>query len=202
MLGTYVLSAGYYDAYYLRAQRVRTLIRRDFDAAFADVDLDRAGRPATGLRLGERIDDPLACTSPTSTPSGEPRRASRASVVRGRRPGRSPVGLQLIARPFAGGDRLRTPRTPTSGPATRVRSGAARLGETHGRRNGFEAVIGLEMHAQLNTESKIFCGCENRYGAEPSTLTCPLCLGSPSVLPVINEGAVEKAIMIGLALQL
>ena len=60
MLGTYVLSAGYYDAYYLKAQQVRTLIRRDFDAAFAA--LRRAGharRPTTAFRLGEKTDDPL-----------------------------------------------------------------------------------------------------------------------------------------------
>ncbi len=67
-------------------------------------------------------------------------------------------------------------------------------------RNAWEPVIGLEIHVQLNTETKMFCACENRYGAEPNTLTCPLCLGHPGVLPVINEGAVEKAIMIGLAL--
>jgi aspartyl-tRNA(Asn)/glutamyl-tRNA(Gln) amidotransferase subunit B len=66
--------------------------------------------------------------------------------------------------------------------------------------NGWEPVIGLEIHVQLNTASKMFCGCENRYGAEPNTLTCPLCLGHPGVLPVINQGAVEKAIRIGLAL--
>jgi aspartyl-tRNA(Asn)/glutamyl-tRNA(Gln) amidotransferase subunit B len=64
----------------------------------------------------------------------------------------------------------------------------------------WEPVIGLEIHVQLNTETKMFCACENRFGADPNTLTCPLCLGHPGVLPVINQGAVEKAIQIGLAL--
>ena len=64
----------------------------------------------------------------------------------------------------------------------------------------WEPVIGLEIHVQLNTATKMFCACENRFGAEPNTLTCPLCLGHPGVLPVINQGAVEKAIEIGLAL--
>ncbi|HET7379714.1 MAG TPA: Asp-tRNA(Asn)/Glu-tRNA(Gln) amidotransferase subunit GatB [Gaiellales bacterium] len=64
----------------------------------------------------------------------------------------------------------------------------------------WEPVIGLEIHVQLNTATKMFCRCENRYGAEPNTLTCPLCLGHPGVLPTINEGAVEKALQIGLAL--
>jgi aspartyl-tRNA(Asn)/glutamyl-tRNA(Gln) amidotransferase subunit B len=64
----------------------------------------------------------------------------------------------------------------------------------------YEPVIGLEIHVQLNTATKMFCACENRFGAEPNTLTCPLCLGHPGVLPVVNQGAVEKAIKIGLAL--
>ena len=64
----------------------------------------------------------------------------------------------------------------------------------------WEPVIGLEIHVQLNTATKMFCACESRFGAEPNTLTCPLCLGHPGVLPVINQGAVEKAIEIGLAL--
>jgi aspartyl-tRNA(Asn)/glutamyl-tRNA(Gln) amidotransferase subunit B len=64
----------------------------------------------------------------------------------------------------------------------------------------WEPVIGLEIHVQLNTESKMFCRCENRFGDEPNTRTCPVCLGHPGALPTINAGAVEKAIEIGLAL--
>jgi aspartyl-tRNA(Asn)/glutamyl-tRNA(Gln) amidotransferase subunit B len=64
----------------------------------------------------------------------------------------------------------------------------------------YESVIGLEVHAQLRTESKIFCGCANRFGAPPNTLTCPVCLGLPGALPVPNRRAVELAIRLGLAL--
>ena len=64
----------------------------------------------------------------------------------------------------------------------------------------YEPVIGLEIHVQLNTESKMFCRCENRFGDDPNTRTCPVCLGHPGALPTINAGAVEKAIQIGLAL--
>ncbi len=64
----------------------------------------------------------------------------------------------------------------------------------------YEAVIGLEVHAQLLTDSKIFCGCSTRFGAEPNTNTCPVCLGMPGVLPVLNKRAVEYAIKTGLAL--
>jgi len=64
----------------------------------------------------------------------------------------------------------------------------------------YEAVIGLEVHAQLLTKSKIFCGCTTKFGAEPNTNTCPVCLGMPGVLPVLNKKVVEYAIKTGLAL--
>src|SRR5206468_466437 len=64
----------------------------------------------------------------------------------------------------------------------------------------YEVVIGLEAHAQLLTASKMFCGCRTAFGAAPNTQTCPVCLGLPGVLPVINQKAVEFAIRTGLAL--
>ncbi len=64
---------------------------------------------------------------------------------------------------------------------------------------GYEAVIGLEVHAQLLTDTKIYCGCPSRFGAEPNTLVCPVCLGLPGALPVLNRAAVAMAIRMGLA---
>ena len=63
----------------------------------------------------------------------------------------------------------------------------------------YEPVIGLEVHAQLLTESKIFCGCSTRFGREPNANTCPVCAGFPGVLPVLNNKVVEFAIKAGLA---
>ncbi len=64
----------------------------------------------------------------------------------------------------------------------------------------FQPVIGLEVHGQLLTESKLFCGCSTRFGAEPNTHTCPVCLGLPGSLPVLNARVVEFAVRAGVAL--
>jgi aspartyl-tRNA(Asn)/glutamyl-tRNA(Gln) amidotransferase subunit B len=64
----------------------------------------------------------------------------------------------------------------------------------------FEAVIGLETHVELGTASKMFCGCSTTFGAEPNTQVCPVCLGLPGALPVVNAQAIESTIRIGLAL--
>jgi aspartyl-tRNA(Asn)/glutamyl-tRNA(Gln) amidotransferase subunit A len=104
ILGTYVLSAGYYDAYYLRAQRVRTLIRGDFDEAFREVDVIAAPvSPTVAFRLGERVDDPLAMyladiyTLPASL-AGIPALSVPCAMTapKGGAPA-LPVGLQFMA---------------------------------------------------------------------------------------------------------
>lgn len=64
---------------------------------------------------------------------------------------------------------------------------------------GYEIVIGLEVHAELATKSKIFCGCSTRFGAEPNTQCCPVCTGMPGALPVLNRRVVELAVKAGLA---
>jgi aspartyl-tRNA(Asn)/glutamyl-tRNA(Gln) amidotransferase subunit A len=108
MLGTYALSSGYYDAYYGKAQQVRTLIIRDFEAAFEQVDvLVSPTTPTTAFPLGERVDDPLAmyvadlCTIPSNM-AGNP----ALSVPCGLAPEDGlPVGLQIMA-PALADDRV------------------------------------------------------------------------------------------------
>jgi len=108
MLGTYALSAGYYEAYYIKAQKVRTLVARDFERAFQRVDLVvMPVAPGPAFRLGEKVEDPLAMylsdifTIPVNL-AGLPALALPCGFDRG-----LPIGLQLIARPFAESAALR-----------------------------------------------------------------------------------------------
>lgn len=64
----------------------------------------------------------------------------------------------------------------------------------------FDPVMGMEVHVELGTATKMFCGCSTEFGGEPNSQVCPVCLGLPGSLPVVNQVAVESAIRIGLAL--
>jgi aspartyl-tRNA(Asn)/glutamyl-tRNA(Gln) amidotransferase subunit A len=102
ILGTYVLSAGYYDAYYLKAQQVRTLIRRDYDAAFSQVDvIAMPTSPTPAFRLGERTEDPVQMyLADVFTVSANLAGLPAVTVPCGFAEGRLPVGLQLTGRPM------------------------------------------------------------------------------------------------------
>ena len=203
MLGTYALSAGYYDAYYGKAQKVRTLIRRDFEDAFERVRRDRRARPrrASPFKLGEKA-DPLAMyltdvfTIPVnlagmpglSVPAGftQAGPADRAAAHRPRlrRGDAAARGARLRAR-----DRLahRRPRLGQASEAGRERARTRRSSGSRCTRSSRRA-------------TKMFCGCATAFGAAPNTQTCPVCLGMPGSLPVINRRAVEFGIKTALAL--
>lgn len=66
-------------------------------------------------------------------------------------------------------------------------------------RDDYEIVMGLEVHAELSTKTKIFCSCSTEFGGEPNTHTCPICMAMPGTLPVLNEKVVEYAVKAGLA---
>ena len=105
MLGTYVLSAGYYDAYYLKAQQVRTLILRDYDRAFSGADavdvIAMPTSPTPAFRIGERIEDPLQMyLADVFTVSASLAGLPAVSVPCGFTAGRLPIGLQLTGRRF------------------------------------------------------------------------------------------------------
>jgi aspartyl-tRNA(Asn)/glutamyl-tRNA(Gln) amidotransferase subunit A len=109
MLGTYALSAGYYDAYYLKAQRVRTLLARDFEAAFQKVDaIVTPTAPTPAFKLGEKTDDPLAMyLADIYTVTGDLVGVPGISVPCGQTRAGLPIGLQVLGRHFDEGTVLR-----------------------------------------------------------------------------------------------
>ena len=190
ILGTFALSAGYYDAYYRKACQVRRLIKNDFDQVFEKVDLVLGPvAPTTAFKLGEKTADPLMMylndilTIPVNL-AGLP----AVSVPAGRDSSGLPIGVQFIGRHFAEADVLAG--------AKFVEDKVYREEVSH----GLEPVIGLEVHAQLLTKSKLFCGCSTEFNSPANSNVCPVCAGHPGTLPVINGKAVEFALKAALAL--
>ena len=202
MLGTYALSSGYYDAYYGTAQKVRTKIAEDFRAAFERFDfVVTPTSPWTAFELGAKTDDPLAmylndfCTVPMPL-AGIP----AISIPSGLSDG-LPVGFQLTGPAFSENRLLAAAyalEQAVGFDSSPARTGALRHGAIIV--SDWEPVIGLEIHVQLATRTKMFCGCELSFGDPPNTHTCPTCLGLPGALPVVNERAIEYGLMIGMAL--
>jgi len=206
ILGTYVLSSGYHDAYYLSAQKVRTLIRRDFEAAFEQCDaLLTPVTPTPAYRQGETTDDPLQMylgdifTVPAnlagicglSVPCG-----ATASHVHAPR--------DLVSRGAWTWRQWLSSHRPAD-PGGRIRGGecvAGRIRVRGGRRDGMNylTTIGLEVHVQLKTAAKKFCGCSTLYGSEPNTQVCPVCLGYPGAMPVMNAEAIRLTVTSGLTI--
>ena len=204
MIGTYVLSAGYYDAYYIQAQKLRRLIAQDFEAAFKQCDVIMGPTaPTTAFKLGEKSDDPVSMyLSDIYTIAVNLAGLPGMSVPCGFGDNGLPVGLQIVGNYFAEARMLNVAHqyqlatdwhqrmpllTPHPSPLTRYLI------------MQWEVVIGLETHAQLNTVTKIFSGAATAYGAEPNTQACAVDLALPGVLPVFNRAAAEKAVRFGLA---
>ena len=204
MLGTYALSAGYYDAYYGQAQKVRTVIAREHAAAFEQFDvLVSPTSPTVAFPLGDKAADPLAMyasdllTIPPAWP-GLPGLNVPCGLSEG-----LPVGLQLIGAQFAENTLFRAGPRARAGARLRPRPGAASVSAAARRPNAalaWEPVIGLEIHVQLKTRTKMFCRCANGFGGGENTQTCPVCLGFPGRCRSPNETALEWTIKLGLAL--
>ena len=195
MTGTYVLSAGYYDAFYLKAQRVRQLISDDFERAFHEVDVVIGPTtPTTAFELGAKTADPVTMYlndiyTIGANLAGLPAISVPCGLAQG-----LPVGdadhRPAFRRGAAAERRASLPARERLAPA---RAAGVRLME-------WETVIGLEIHAQLATRSKIFSGSATAYGAPPNAQANLIDLAYPGVLPVLNAEAVRMAVKFGLAI--
>ncbi len=206
MLGTYALSAGYYDAYYGKALKVRRLIAEDFARAYEDADvLLTPTAPTVAFPLGAKTDNPLAMylcdvyTMPSPL-AGHP----AISVPFGTGEGGLPIGVQVLAPALAEPLMYRVAAALETAVHDELgKEESMTITETAGSTaliDGFELVIGLEVHVELATVTKLFSGSPNHFGDEPNTNIDPVTLGLPGSLPVLNRRAVELAIRIGLAL--
>ncbi len=151
-----------------------------------------AGHPAMSVPFGAG-DDGLPVGVQVLAPAlGETVMFQVAAALEALAPALAPPSL----RP-SGSRPLREPplREPPLREPHRIREGDMTAAQTH-----WETVVGLEVHAELRTATKLFCGCRNSFGAEPNTNVCPVCLGLPGSLPVLNRTAVEYAMRIGAAL--
>ena len=218
MLGTFALSSGYYDAYYGQAQK-----RAHDHRPCARGRLRPCRRAARSNNSDARVRARCQDRRPSlHVPFGplhgslEPRRTSRRQhSVRSvaRRSSHRGAGARAVvgrARDDPGGGCRRArllgarprhdPRRP--GWLSIAGSGESMTGSATSTpaTAEFEAVIGLEVHCELRTATKLFCGCKNEFGREPNTHICPVCLGLPGSLPVLNSRAVEYAMRIGTAL--
>ena len=160
-------------------------------------------RPTTAFALGAKTADPLlmylndVCTIPSNL-TGHP----AISVPFGRGDDGLPVGVQIMGPALSERLIFRVCRRAGAG---RARHGepavsAAGPGPEAPLPDGWELVVGLEVHVEMSTATKLFCGCANRFGDEPNTNVCPVCLGLPGSLPVVNETAVDCAMRLGRAL--
>ena len=186
MLGTYALSAGYIDAYYDQALRVRTRIIEGFAAAYRTLRRPaRPDRPHHRLRPRRARSTtrwPCTCSDVCTIPSnlaGHP----AISVPFGTGDDGLPVGVQLLAPALAESALFRVAAVvEAAAPAPVAAGGAVAGGPAVSDRAGRWS-IGLEVHCELQTATKLFCGCPNVFGDEPNTNVCPVCLGLPGSLP-------------------
>ena len=205
MLGTYALSAGYYDAYYGQAQRVRTLI-------IAGVR-PRPTRSVDVLLGADHADDRLRPRGQDRRPADHvPDRRLHHPLQPGRPPGRSacpsasgddglPVGVQVLAPALREALLFQVAAALEAAAPTVSADVTADVGGRRGvRRRSGRRSSASRSTASWRTATKLFCGCRNAFGDEPNTNVCPVCLGLPGSLPVLNPQAVELAMRIGTAL--
>ena len=202
MLGTFALSSGYYDAYYLKALKVRNLIRQDFTNAFAKADcLMMPVAPSTAFKIGEKTSDPLQMyLADVYTIAVNLAGVPGISIPCGFDENRLPIGLQIIGPAFSEDKLLRIGRMFESKTDYHRQKPMLQEIEVMAAKLDYKVIVGLEIHVHLATKTKMFCGCELAYGGAPNSRVCPVCMGMPGSLPVMNKQAYEFSVLTAMAL--
>lgn len=202
LIGTYVLSAGYYDAYYLKAQKVRRLIKNDFDEAFQKCDIILTPTsPVEPFAIGDKsmMENPINMyLNDVFTVSVNLAGLPALSLPIGLSSHGLPLGMQLIGRAFDEGTIFKT--------AYQLERGANLLGykicqnTLLKRKRKWEIICGLEIHCQIISKSKIFSGASTEFGDDVNENVSFVDAGMPGMLPTLNTECVHQAIKTGLGL--
>ena len=195
IVGTYVLSSGYYGRYYLKAQKVRALLRREFKSLYSKYDVIIAPTmPILPFRIGEKIGDPIKLyyvdiDTVVSNLTGMPAISIPAGFSNG-----LPIGLQIMSDEF---------QEQKIFDAAYFSKNGQNSGENSIMMSTYGTKIGLEIHCQLTgLRSKLFCSCHCNYREySPNENICPTCTGLPGTLPLLNQTAIEIAEMVCMALR-
>ncbi len=177
----------------------KALIKKAFDKAFAKYDVIVApAAPTTAPELGKSLSDPIKMyLGDIYTISVNLAGLPGISIPVGKDSKGLPVGMQLIGDCFeekkSSRQHIHLNRRKVYEAPELAKEGQIVMAKQ------YETVIGLEVHVELATKTKIFCGCSTAFGGAPNTHTCPVCTGMPGSLPVLNKQVVEYAMGIGLA---
>ena len=204
MIGTYVLSAGFYDAYFNQAQKVRALIARDFERGLAELrpapHPDRAERRLRPRREDGRSDRHVSerCLRGPRQPRRPPRH------LRPRRPRRAGPAARPAAHRQGARRAERAQRRHGLRGTRRLHPSRGGLVVSDYRIQGatgeWEVVIGLEVHAQVTSEAKLFSGASTEFGAEPNSHVALIDAAFPGMLPTPNVECIRQAVRTGMAL--
>ena len=156
--------------------------------------------PTTAFKIGEKTDDPLQMyLADVYTIAVNLAGVPGLSIPCGFDEKKLPIGLQIIGPASAKTNSSASGGCSNARPTITNKDQRCR-DKSYGSKIDYKVIVGLEIHVHLATKTKMFCGCELAYGGTPNSRVCPVCIGLPGVLPVMNKKAFEYSVLTALAL--